>query len=91
MVTNRNIKKICNTAVEFLENLLNRKAEGIVNISMEEECWKIHIEVLERKAVPDTQDQFGIYEVKLDDNMNILQYRKIGMRKRTEMFVEEED
>ncbi|WP_440955506.1 gas vesicle protein GvpO [Methanosarcina sp. Mfa9] len=91
MATRRNIKKICGTAVEFLESMLNRKAEGIINMSMEDESWKIQVEVLERKAVPDTQDQLGIYEVRLDDGLNIMQYRKVGIRKRTEMFVEEEE
>lgn len=84
------MKEIGKHAPVLIENLLNKKAEGITGLSRENEEWKVLVEVLERKAVPDTQDILGTYELKLSGNMDITGYRRIGLRRRGDMVIEEE-
>jgi hypothetical protein len=63
-----------------------KKAQGIVSISKGGENWNIQLEVLERKAIPDTQDILGIYEVKLNSALDVMEYKRVGMRHRGDMI-----
>jgi hypothetical protein len=70
---------------------LNKKAEGITSISREGEEWKVMVEVLERKAVPDTQDILSTYELKLSGDIDLIGYKRVGLRHRGDMVVEEQE
>jgi len=85
-----NIKEICQKAPALLESILNKKTESITGVTKEGEEWKVLIEVLERKAVPDTQDILNTYELKLTGDLEVTGYRRVGMRHRGDMVVEEE-
>jgi hypothetical protein len=67
-----------------MARLLNKKVESIVSLTKEEKGWKALIEVLERKAVPDTHDLLGRYEVTMDSNGNILRYNQTLIRYRSD-------
>ncbi len=95
-IKNTNIKQICLTEVclkapVLIEGILNKKAESITSVIKEGEEWKVLIEVLERKAIPDTQDILNTYELKLTRDLEFTGYRRIGMRHRGDMVEEEED
>lgn len=90
MAENDGIKEIGNRAPALIESLLNKKAEGITSVSREGEEWKVLVEVLERKAVPDTQDILSTYELKLSGDMDLMGYRRVGLRHRGDMVMEEE-
>jgi hypothetical protein len=42
------------------------------------------LEALERKAIPDTMDVLGLYELRLDDEGNLLGLDRKKLRKRGE-------
>jgi hypothetical protein len=67
-----------------MARLLNKKVESIVSLTREGEGWKAIIEVLERKAVPDSHDLLGRYEVTLDSNGNVLGYNQTLIRYRSD-------
>ena len=73
------INKRCLAAVE---RTLNKKAESVVSMSKEAEGWKAVVEVLERKAVPDTQDLLGRYELTLNEEGDLLGYNQVLVRRR---------
>ncbi|MCC4765928.1 MAG: gas vesicle protein GvpO [Methanosarcina vacuolata] len=79
-----------NKATSLIESITRKKAEGVVSMSREEGILKLLVEVLERKSIPDSQDILSIYELKLNSNMDIIDYSKIGMRRRSDMFTQEE-
>jgi len=85
-----NIVEICRKAPLLIESIVNKKAQGITSVTKEGEEWKVVIEVLERKAIPDTQDILNIYELKLTGAMELTGYKRIGMRHRGDMIQEEE-
>ena len=49
------------------------------------------VEVLERKSVPDTQDILGRYEMKFDPDGDLLGYKRIMLRRRSDMEMVEEE
>ncbi len=85
-----NIKEICQKASVLIESIFNKKPESITGVTKEGEEWKVLVEVLERKAVPDTQDILNIYELKLTSALELTGYKRVGMRHRGDMVVEEE-
>jgi len=68
-----------------IEELLDKKAESVISATKEENEWKVVIEVLERRAVPDSQDLIGRYELRLDENKELLGYDRIVLRRRTDL------
>jgi len=73
------VNKRCIAAAE---SALNRKAESVVSMSKEAKGWKAVVEVLERKAVPDTQDLLGRYELTLNEDGELLGYKQVLVRRR---------
>lgn len=76
------IMDISRMTLPLIESILNKKPEGITSLSTEDDGWKVNVEVLERKAVPDTQDILGTYELKLTGNGELIGYKRTTMRKR---------
>jgi len=84
------VKEVGDKALNQIEYLLKKKAQGVVGISKEGEYWNVQIEVLERRAVPDTMDILGIYDMRLDMDLNIVEYRRVGLRHRGDMVILDE-
>jgi hypothetical protein len=57
---------------------------GVVGLSKTEEGWVVLLEALERRAIPDTMDILGLYEVRLDNDGNLLGFERKRLRKRGE-------
>lgn len=72
------------------KELLNKEPEGVISVGKEDKGWKVIVEVLERRAVPDTQDILGRYELKLDANGEILDYKQVMLRRRCDLVTESE-
>lgn len=53
-----------------------------VGLSRTEEGWIVSLEAIERKAIPDTMDVLGVYEVIVDNNCNLLRFERKRLRKR---------
>ncbi|VVB93714.1 Gas vesicle synthesis protein GvpO [uncultured archaeon] len=85
------IKDISKTALTLTESIVNKKAEGITSMSAEDNGWKVNVEVLERKAVPDTQDLLSTYELKLNGDGEITGYKRTTMRRRCDRVAEEQE
>jgi hypothetical protein len=85
------VKEVGDEALSQIEKILNRKVEEVISVSKNGDYWHVRLEVLERKAVPDTQDILGIYELKVDSKLDVIDYKRIGMRHRGDMIELEED
>ena len=66
-------------------SILGKKApDGVTGLSHSEQGWSILMEALERKAIPDTLDVLGLYEMRLDEQGNLLSLDRKKLRKRGE-------
>ena len=62
--------------------VIGRPFDGVSEITATEDGWRAVVEVLERRAVPDTQDILGRYEVELDEDGVIEGYRRLDRYRR---------
>lgn len=77
-------------SLSILKETLNKKPESVISVSKEGEEWKILAEVLERRAVPNTQDILGRYEIRLDGKGELLGYKQVMTKRRADLIAEEE-
>ncbi|MEK6571560.1 MAG: gas vesicle protein GvpO, partial [Bacteroidota bacterium] len=50
-----------------------------------EDGWHVKIEMVERHALPDSQDLLGVYEVIMDDGGRLVNYERRRVRRRNEV------
>lgn len=62
--------------------LIGREFDAVSEVVPTEDGWQAVVEVVERRAVPDTQDVIGRYEVELDDDGIVHGYRRLDRYRR---------
>jgi hypothetical protein len=65
--------------------MLKLKVSALTAVARGESGWRVTAELLERKAVPDTSDLLGVYELHLDEAGNLLRYERTHMRRRCDL------
>lgn len=58
--------------------------DSVVGFAHSDEGAVITLEVLERRAVPNTMDILGLYEVNVDNYGNITGYKRKSLRRRSD-------
>ena len=79
-----NTDEIIKKAQEDFAKLSKMPVDGVIGLSKTEEGWVVLLEALERRAIPDTMDVLGMYEVRLDSEGNLLGFDRKKLRKRGE-------
>lgn len=89
-VKNMKINEIVEKAKEQLAEATKLPVNTVVAVSREKEKgWKVAIELLEMKRIPDAMDTLGIYDVYLDDKGELLSFERKSMRRRGDMITTE--
>lgn len=86
------IVKLVEKAREDLATLTGLELGSTLATLKDEKGWRVQIEMVEKKSLPDSMDILAAYEVLMDDDGNLLEFKRAFMRKRidTEMPEEEE-
>ncbi|WP_227373845.1 gas vesicle protein GvpO, halophile-type [Haladaptatus halobius] len=64
------------TTIESVaSDLVGRPLDGIIEITEDDDGWEVGVEMVERSAIPDTQDILGQYEVSLSESGDVTGYR----------------
>ena len=79
-----NANEVAEKAQQEFVRLGKTSADGVTGLSKTEEGWAVLIEAIERKAIPDTMDILGLYELHLDNEGNLLDLARKKLRKRGE-------
>lgn len=66
--------------------VVGKPVEGVVSCSQKDAGWRLVVETLERKAVPDSADLLAGYEVLLDQDGEIVNFQRLRVRRRGETF-----
>lgn len=69
-------------AMDVIKNMVKKQPLSVIGINGKGTKWEVLVEVLERRAIPDTQNLIGIYKVTLDARSNVLGYERVGVRRR---------
>jgi len=82
-----NTDEIIKKAQEDFARLSKIPVDGVIGLAKVEDGWNgwiVSLEALERRAIPDTMDVLGLYEVRLDNEGNLLGFDRKKLRKRGE-------
>jgi len=82
------LNEVINAAKDQLQSILTLDVANVVAASKTDDGWNVKIELVERKAIPDTQDLLGTYDVILDEEGNIVSYERKMVRKRMDLVEE---
>ena len=68
--------RIIRRAREYARELTERRVETISAIGRDEDRWRIDVEVVELPRIPPTTDVLASYELVLDDDLQLVEYRR---------------
>ena len=69
-----------------LKSLTGLEVSSVIGATRTDDGWQVEIELIERKAIPDTQDLLGVYEVCLDDGGGMTSYERKEIRRRMDLM-----
>jgi hypothetical protein len=69
-------------ACRGLRHLIGHRAEGVSAVRRAEKGWRVNVDVLEVPRIPDTTSLLATYEVELDAEGELTQYRRIRRYRR---------
>ncbi|MBI5344954.1 MAG: gas vesicle protein [Deltaproteobacteria bacterium] len=79
---------LINKTKSDLSKLTGLAPSSLVATAKTEGGWQIAMEMVEKQSIPYGMDLLATYEVKLDEQGNILEFIRKGMRKRMEAVSE---
>jgi hypothetical protein len=79
-------RDVARRAAEELLDLLGAAPESVTSIERQDGGWLVDLDVVEVERIPDTTSIIAAYEVRLDEQGDLLGYRRVGrhVRGRTE-------
>ena len=80
----KSMQELIEKAREELGKITGLELSTTLGAVKEEKGWKITIEMVEKHSIPDQMDILAIYEVFLDDNGNMLEFKRTNLRKRVD-------
>jgi hypothetical protein len=70
--------QLAQRARKELSAITGLEAESVTSLERHDDgTWKVTVEMLELSRVPETDDVLGAYETELDENGELLGYRRI--------------
>lgn len=85
------IKEIIEKAKITLADLTGFKTPRGIGAKKAGKDWQVRLEITEKSSIPEAMDILGIYDVRLDDEGNMLDYERKGLKKRSDTEVQIEE
>jgi hypothetical protein len=63
-------------ALDALQSLTNRPAEGVIGVERNGDDWVVVIELVETARIPNTSDVLGEYEVQIGPDRELVSYHR---------------
>lgn len=80
------VKEISERAKRELKAVMGLEVSSITGVSkVKDDGWQVTVELIERKAIPDTQDLLGLYEVRLDNDGHLISFDRKKVRHRMDI------
>lgn len=81
------VSNIANQAKKQLSELTKLEPSTVSGMTKEGEEWIVTLEMVEKKSIPDSMDVLGVYEVRLNNDGELLNFNRISLRKRGDTTV----
>jgi gas vesicle protein GvpO len=69
---------VAKEALQQLTRLTGKTAEGVTGVERNGEGWRVTVEVLEVRRIPETTDVLARYEIETDDKGDLTGYKRAG-------------
>ncbi|GHA43527.1 gas vesicle protein [Streptomyces tauricus] len=69
-------------ACRSLEGLIGHPTEGVSAVRRDDDGWCVVVDVLELPRIPDTTSLLASYEVRLDQDGELMEYRRVRRYRR---------
>jgi len=79
------ISNLVQQARKQLEELTCLELASTVSVRKDKSGWRVQVEAVEKRSIPDSQDILSTYELTVDEDANVLNFTRVGMRKRSEV------
>jgi len=88
----KSMQELVEKAREELSKITGLELSTTLGAVKEEKGWKVTLEMVEKHSIPDQMDILAVYVVFLDDDGNVIEFKRARLRKRvdTEGIEEEE-
>ena len=80
----KSISQLIEKAREELSKMTGLELSTTIGAVKEEKGWKVALEMVEKHSLPDQMDILATYEVFLDDEANVIEFKRTGLRKRVD-------
>jgi len=87
----KSMYELIEKAREELSSITGLELSTTLGAVKEEKGWKVTVEMVEKHAIPDQLDILAIYEVFLDDDGNVIEFKRARLRKRMDIEGEESE
>ena len=74
--------QIVKKARSELEALTGLDISSTLEAAREEDAWLVSLEVVEKHSIPEGMDILATYETRLDADGNMLEFKRVSMRRR---------
>jgi len=76
------VSELVGEARSQLTGLTGLPLGSTLGVSKLEDAWKVEVELVEKKSIPDSMDILATYEVILDEEGGLVEFHRRSMRKR---------
>lgn len=76
------MSKIIQKASSELNSLTGLEISSTISAERQEDSWLVSLEAIEKRSIPDSMDILATYEMGLDLEGNMQEFRRTKMRKR---------
>jgi hypothetical protein len=80
--TSVSIEEATDLAFAIAKKYLRKEPEAILSVKELDGEWRITVETLERKSIPDSLDLLGRYEIRLNKNGSLIGWTQRVIRRR---------
>jgi len=79
------IPQLVEKAREDLATLTGLELGSTLGSLRDEKGWRVQVEMVEKKSLPDSMDILATYECLMDEDGNLIEFNRKGMGKRIDM------
>ena len=83
------LPQIIRNAREELHQLTGLDASSTVGATRNGDGWRVTVELIEKRSIPDGMDVLGAYEALMDEDGQLMELNRKGLRKRIDTEVVE--
>jgi hypothetical protein len=69
---------VAGDAARQLHQLTGREIEGVTGLEKTDDGWRVQVEVLEVRRIPNTTDVLALYEVDVDSDGDLVGYHRLN-------------